>query len=78
MDTTTYWHCGGEILARPCFVLSDSDARALRDTYLDEARAAVRAKNHRAARRALRLAHEIIQALNGAWRWRRASGPIRV
>jgi hypothetical protein len=74
---STYWHCGGDILAHPCFVLTDSDARALRDIHLDEARAALAAKNRRAARQALRLAQEAIGALNGVRRWRRAAGPIR-
>jgi len=77
MRTATYWHCGGEIFARPCFVLTDSDARALRDIHFDEARAAVSAKDRRAASRALHLAQEAIGALNGARRWRRAAGPIR-
>jgi len=78
MRTTTYWHCGGDILARPCFVISDPDARALRDTHLDEARAALRARRHGAARRELMLAHQLIRALNGARRWRRAAGPIQL
>lgn len=76
MRPATYWHCGGDLVARPCFILDDADAQALRGAHLDEARAALCAGDRGTARRALTLVHEINRALNGARRWRRASGPV--
>ena len=72
-----YRASGGDILATPRHVLSCDDAEALLDVHRDELRAAARARDPVARRRARTLVLELAGALCLARRWRRASGLIR-
>jgi hypothetical protein len=72
----TYWSSGGDIVAARGHTLSEDDARALRDLYLDEARAAAASCDAKGLEVARQLAFELSRALARSRRWRRAGRPV--
>jgi hypothetical protein len=71
-----YWTCGGDIIAAPRHNVSQSDAEALLELHVEEARAAADAGDALAMQSASNHALELAKALIRARRWRRAAGPL--
>lgn len=79
----TFWHVAGDIIwngGARCIAIEAEQARALRDTYEDEASAAFLARDMAAARVAAGLWAQLGAALDALDTWRRVvgCGPVPV